>query len=264
MINTLKAEFYKQYSKRSSYIIPIIFLVVTAIAIYNITNSAIVSTWYDVTSPSDILTVMISSLTLFVISLVGFTLVPIIMGIGVFSQDYKNNVIASTIASGATRTNIFYAKILVAISQSLLYWITIVVGSYIGFILVSLKFDQQLAELVNEFIDDIDFSFFFGTDGVTMILNTLVTLLSYISVAALSIVLTRNFVGAFFTTIGFNLALSIIKFIIIYTLVLSNIPLYYTTDYATNAYNTASIVLTFISSIIFILLAWLKFYKSEY
>ncbi len=219
MGNTIKAEFYKQFSKVSSFVIPIVIFVVTLV------SSLIILQGYFSEDLEGLFTFsfVFSWVVMFVMYILVFTIVPIIMTVGVFSQDFKNNMIASTIASGAKRVKIFFAKILVIMAQSSIFAFAFTLAATIAIAIIMAtqglensalnSFGYSGEDFVVEFISDYGFK-----DMLFSYYLSVVNLISLIAVSAFSIIITRNFVGAFFTTVGIKLVLNGILYIISYSI----------------------------------------------
>ncbi len=273
MNNTFKAELYKQYTRKITYIGPIIFFIISISStlvivdfIYKLTDN-----FYEPTSLEILIFIvaLISSYTIFSISTY---IIPIITPVGIFSKDFKNNVIASSIASGANRQAIFISKVLISFIQSTLYCVPTIIGAVISLSIYSASLGLNINSFLFNLFDheygilDMFFTSIFGKNIIFgFIFSTLSGVALLNSIAILSVVLCRKFVESFFVAIGFNLVYNIILTIISFVFGLLNSSIFLTDglSFLSGLKNT-SLFISILTAVLILIPAFLKFSKSEY
>ncbi len=239
------AELYKQFSNKRSFVIPIVVFFTTFILSF-IFISAIKSAENTLDDSLLFLTIGFIFVILLLIYFSVYFLIPIVMPIQIFSVDYKNNVIANTIASGASRNTIFLAKVLVAVIQISIYSVLTTIAFIIPF---SLMWEETVDILTtfrgNAYATPIEIPFI-------LFIIPMIATFKNICISILSITLIKDSVGSIFASFGFIIIASIISFFML-------MPVYGSLDFI---YDT--IVDEVAETIINILITALAFFISKY
>ncbi|MFV0424439.1 MAG: hypothetical protein ACK5K7_02595 [Bacilli bacterium] len=255
--NILKAEFYKQYSKKTAFILPIIvFIIFLFLPLSLLLVAESMDLGYSMNAGT-IMLFLTLIIALYIAYLFVIGIIPIMTPINIYGQDYNNNVIANTIASGGKRSHIFWSKYLIANIHITIYFIAAFIGALISLIVFELVGDNSFAEVTYESLgQSYDALLSFLT-----VLNAILGLFLTTSLSILAITLTKNFVGAFFTTLGFLIVCNIPG------VILMNSYLADTIAYGTtNAYFefTISIIFNITFGTIALICALLRFLKTDY
>lgn len=261
--NALKAELYKQFSKKSSVISPMLLTIyVSALSYFLIDLYLIQTNQKDNTIYADAnimfyLLLILAFFTYIIVSII----IPILIPTNVFSQDFNNNVIANTIALGQSRKVIFWSKILVTFLQCILY-LGLSLLAFITLIYFFGKDSTNIAKSDSNIYQSIGNAIDYITSSITLtiyISSIVITkAMITISIAIFSVCMTKKTVPAFFTSFGLYIIASIIS--IAFIVIASS---YITTLGESNWYLMLILINLFVSCF-FIMLSYSIFTSIEY
>lgn len=259
--NIFRAEFYKQYSKKTSLILPavifILFILVPLIYLNTLESLLYTRNEKEVFALFNLLSVL--ALGMFVLGVFITFIVPLITPISIYGQDYSNNVISNTIAIGGKRVHIFLAKFIVTNFHCMIYYLSGVLGIIIAtsiFLATTTEDISELLKLLTEIeVDWGTIMHWFSNVAMALILTS--------SIAILAITLTKNFVGAFFASIGFHFGLYLTPMTFILYNFLQALA-YNQENISIHRYFLTTNIYMFIVSLLLLMLSLLKFLKTEY
>lgn len=210
--NILKAEFYKRYSRLSTWIIPVAISVFIFIAYLIV--SADNGDYYTRSAFEEFLTIIspFAMLTIFIGIYFVYGLIPVVLPIQTFVSDLKNSRIATTVASGVRRGPIFNAKLLVIITEVALYFILMT----LTLILIAFMEDITIAEIWDDMFGNGYISEAFVI--INMMLLLTYSLVTNILSAVLSSIITKSNVPAFFLTYVLNNVAGLVLMILFFTI----------------------------------------------
>ncbi len=274
--NILRSEFYKQYSKKTSFILPLVIFLLFIIVpfIYFTTFETLIemseAMFEDYGSlqiserdysqfSNAMITLYISGIVMFLLFIFTTFIVPLITPISVYGQDYSNNVISNTIALGGKRVHIFIAKFIVSNVHCALYYLAGVIGTMIAILLFAATSSVDLSDLFDDFanieIEMLTLLHWFSNIAMAYTLT--------MSVAILAITLTKNFVGAFFSSLAFHFVLYFIPITFIMAGFLNTIEYDQEVISLHGYFLITNIYMIFMSALL-LGLSLLKFVKTEY
>lgn len=201
--NIVKAELYKQYEKKSSWILLVVIFVLSLFA-FNGVYSTIVDTYYFSNGDADsiIFTMFTSIMLIVIIRLYVLFIVPITAPSSIIGDDFQNSVIANTIASGVSRKTIILAKF----STLLIHITSMILAFIIPMLIIHFSYTLSHSAIFVEVFDDADMEVLVTMLGVQSALVTVLSAISLLAVSSCMVVLIKSRKLASLATVGIYMA----------------------------------------------------------